>query len=184
MIKISLDVKQSICFSVFTVKTIFLMLELFFTYTNMFLLFFMCLFIITELLFCIYMILSKIENMIIFKFSIYGLIFNFNLLFYIYVNKYVNKYNLNEVKFSLINVIIYFLIYLMFNKYSVKLYHVNNSDLERYGKECIICLEEMSIKISSLQKLKCNHVFHKDCISKYLGYNNHLEEVKCPTCRC
>ena len=42
--------------------------------------------------------------------------------------------------------------------------------------ECSICYE--LIDTNNNQILKCNHVFHKECINKWLKKNN-----KCPICR-
>ena len=43
------------------------------------------------------------------------------------------------------------------------------------NSNCTICLEDMTCGI----KLDCNHIFHKDCIYKWLC----CENVKCPLCR-
>jgi hypothetical protein len=41
-------------------------------------------------------------------------------------------------------------------------------------KTCIICLEE----ITQAKKLKCGHIFHLNCLRRWLEQN-----VQCPTCR-
>ena len=43
--------------------------------------------------------------------------------------------------------------------------------------ECPICLEYFDDK-DKLAKLKCDHVFHVDCIKKWIP-----RESSCPTCR-
>jgi len=42
---------------------------------------------------------------------------------------------------------------------------------------CSICLEEFKYD-EELKKLKCDHIFHKDCLEPWLNNNN-----KCPICR-
>ena len=42
---------------------------------------------------------------------------------------------------------------------------------------CSICLEEFKYD-EELKKLKCDHIFHKDCLEPWLTNNN-----KCPICR-
>ncbi|KAL9246380.1 hypothetical protein vseg_019922 [Gypsophila vaccaria] len=41
-------------------------------------------------------------------------------------------------------------------------------------RECVICLEEMRV----MKKMPCQHVFHEECIVKWLGIHG-----TCPTCR-
>jgi len=45
-------------------------------------------------------------------------------------------------------------------------------------KECLICLETFN-ENEKLIKIKCNHIFHIDCIKKWVCY----ESNKCPVCR-
>ena len=42
---------------------------------------------------------------------------------------------------------------------------------------CTICLEEFKFD-EELKKLKCNHIFHKDCLKPWLD-----NKKKCPICR-
>ena len=42
---------------------------------------------------------------------------------------------------------------------------------------CSICLEEFKYD-EELKKLKCDHIFHKDCLEPWINNNN-----KCPICR-
>lgn len=44
--------------------------------------------------------------------------------------------------------------------------------------DCSICMANM-VKDETIIKLKCSHVFHKECIETYLKQYNH----KCPICR-
>lgn len=184
MIKLSLDVKQSVVFSVLLVKNINIFIDVASNQDISFsLLFITCLYSLYETLFCVYMVSKPNSTYINLElFSLCGVIINSIVLFSVYIL----RYDLKEIKLSFINVVVYMLFYLSFIilSRSIKLYKVTKKDLERYGNECVICLEEMCIKSSCLQKLKCNHVFHKDCISKYVGYNTHVEELTCPTCRC
>ena len=51
----------------------------------------------------------------------------------------------------------------------------NNNDI--LDDVCSICLEEFKYD-EELKKLKCDHIFHKDCLEPWLTNNN-----KCPICR-
>ena len=44
--------------------------------------------------------------------------------------------------------------------------------------ECLICIENFE-EDEDIIKIKCNHIFHKDCIRKWLCN----ESNKCPICR-
>ncbi len=52
-----------------------------------------------------------------------------------------------------------------------------------YDKEgiCSICLEELNISIKI--ELKCEHVFHKDCIERWISMNETFKNTNCPECR-
>jgi hypothetical protein len=44
---------------------------------------------------------------------------------------------------------------------------------------CSICLEELSdVTIRNIRRLKCNHMFHKECIDRWI-WN---EKTTCPNC--
>jgi hypothetical protein len=56
----------------------------------------------------------------------------------------------------------------------------NKSELE--NKQCNICLEDLKeddIIKEGLIKLKCNHIYHTDCIKEWLT----KQSTKCPSCR-
>jgi hypothetical protein len=56
---------------------------------------------------------------------------------------------------------------------------INFEDLNNeVSKECLICLEIFE-KDDLLLKIKCNHIFHSDCIKSWLC----KESNKCPVCR-
>ena len=55
---------------------------------------------------------------------------------------------------------------------------INLSDNLEF-KECLVCLEDFNENDKELVKIKCNHIFHKNCINKWLCYENN----KCPVCR-
>lgn len=44
--------------------------------------------------------------------------------------------------------------------------------------ECLICLNETDNFDFNCKKLKCGHLYHKDCIQEWFQNNNN-----CPTCR-
>ena len=54
---------------------------------------------------------------------------------------------------------------------------LNNSEyVYDYNGECPICLEKDSLRLC--RKLDCNHVFHCECIDKWLS-----DKKSCPNCR-
>ena len=59
---------------------------------------------------------------------------------------------------------------------------LNNLDVEKVTNDdydrCTICLMDIE-KEEEIIKLKCNHYFHKDCITEYLKDFDY----KCPVCR-
>ena len=59
---------------------------------------------------------------------------------------------------------------------------IDNLKILRYssdkGISCSICLMDVE-KDNEIFKIKCNHVFHKDCLEKWLEEYNYL----CPICR-
>jgi len=56
---------------------------------------------------------------------------------------------------------------------------INENNLQDYTqKECNICMDEYTTGIN-VTHLKCNHIFHTDCIKNWLCN----EKVTCPVCR-
>ena len=55
---------------------------------------------------------------------------------------------------------------------------VDFSDLQTDEKACSICLDEFE-QNSTIRKITCGHLFHVECIDKWLTENSY----KCPVCR-
>mmetsp|Transcript_18737 Transcript_18737/g.13563 ORF Transcript_18737/g.13563 Transcript_18737/m.13563 type:complete len:96 (+) Transcript_18737:247-534(+) len=55
-----------------------------------------------------------------------------------------------------------------------KLPDVKEEELQGADNVCIICLEEIKVG----KRLKCGHVFHLNCLRRWLEQN-----IQCPTCR-
>ena len=55
-------------------------------------------------------------------------------------------------------------------------YFINNTNNKK-NEECIICLEKISFQERHF--LHCGHIFHCDCINKWLN----MDKNKCPTCK-
>lgn len=54
-----------------------------------------------------------------------------------------------------------------------------SSLIKRVGKDvCSICLDDVAVN-EKVCLLNCTHMFHENCIVKWLGQNN-----TCPLCRC
>ena len=53
---------------------------------------------------------------------------------------------------------------------------VNKQNNEKNYKECVICLENM-IYDEDLIIINCSHIYHKECIQKWLNRNS-----ICPLC--
>jgi hypothetical protein len=60
---------------------------------------------------------------------------------------------------------------------SMPVLKVTENDLEEENSECTICLEKLSAGDSAL-RIPCGHIFHEDCVRKWLQSNN-----QCPMCR-
>ena len=60
----------------------------------------------------------------------------------------------------------------------IKLEDVNElNELNDENKICPICLEEYKNN-DMIKKLNCNHIFHSECLKKWLSV-----KAVCPTCR-
>ncbi|KAK4854791.1 hypothetical protein QYF36_001311 [Acer negundo] len=46
------------------------------------------------------------------------------------------------------------------------------------GEQCVICLEEFSLSEGEIILMPCSHIYHRNCITKWLKTKLH-----CPTCR-
>ena len=79
-----------------------------------------------------------------------------------------------------------FLIVYIFYKYCVNNYYylICQYYLYNIDRECTICLETCKLNLTNPNcvLLKCNHVFHLDCLKKWImsGQENY---IKCPLCR-
>jgi len=51
---------------------------------------------------------------------------------------------------------------------------------QKYGNNCTICLEQFVEEQSMINITPCHHIFHKECLHKWLCDN--LEHPKCPNC--
>ena len=66
-----------------------------------------------------------------------------------------------------------------FNKKEIKQFKYNNKkDLNYNQNKCCICLNLIDINDKLLVINNCNHIFHKNCLNKWL-----LEKKHCPICR-
>ena len=55
---------------------------------------------------------------------------------------------------------------------------LNDSLISTSSAICSICLDDYSDPEIKLNKLPCNHIFHKDCVQEWLKDND-----TCPDCR-
>ena len=61
---------------------------------------------------------------------------------------------------------------------SLKILDLSNNQIEFLPEDiCTICLEEFKFD-EELKKLKCNHIYHKECLKPWLD-----NKKKCPICR-
>ena len=66
-----------------------------------------------------------------------------------------------------------------YNKKEIKQFKYNNKkDLNYNQNKCCICLNLIDINDKLLVINNCNHIFHKNCLNKWL-----LEKKHCPICR-
>lgn len=49
--------------------------------------------------------------------------------------------------------------------------------LDPNNKECVVCMEDMKVG-EEVRRLQCMHMFHADCVDKWLHTNK-----QCPICR-
>lgn len=53
-----------------------------------------------------------------------------------------------------------------------------SEDIQKNKSECVVCIEDIK-EFDIIFLTKCNHIYHKSCIMKWLENNK-----TCPTCRC
>ena len=51
------------------------------------------------------------------------------------------------------------------------------------GDMCVICFDNIEYDDTIIVKLKCNHVYHIECILTYLSYKNNIYNHTCPLCK-
>jgi hypothetical protein len=73
--------------------------------------------------------------------------------------------------------------YGLFRTISSEIEHLNQSEAkekekEKEEEECVICMGSINNEINESFTTHCNHVFHKDCLSRWCQQNN-----SCPSCR-
>ena len=56
--------------------------------------------------------------------------------------------------------------------------HLKNKNIKGLMSECSICIEELN-DVDEVLFTKCSHVFHKNCINKWISEYN----IKCPICK-
>ena len=58
-----------------------------------------------------------------------------------------------------------------------------NKDIDEFGTaDCVICMEEFSNGVSIRKIPTCRHIFHSECIMKWLSGPNQQEQQRCPMC--
>lgn len=62
-----------------------------------------------------------------------------------------------------------------------KVFFKENDGINNDLNKCTICLEDIKRKEHKIKLKKCNHVFHKKCLNKYLKQT--LLNFKCPNCK-
>ena len=60
---------------------------------------------------------------------------------------------------------------------TIKFSEINDPKIDE--KKCSICMTKFADD-DDISILKCNHIFHEDCIKEWLKDYNY----KCPVCRC
>ena len=58
-----------------------------------------------------------------------------------------------------------------------------NKDVDEFGTaDCVICMEEFTNGVSIRKVPSCRHIFHSECIMKWLSGPNQQEQQRCPMC--
>ncbi|CAI0554600.1 unnamed protein product [Linum tenue] len=67
-------------------------------------------------------------------------------------------------------------------KYPAALYYSEQENPKSGATECAVCLSEFR-KGESVRKLGCEHLFHRDCLDKWLMSPAGFSGPSCPLCR-
>jgi len=117
-------------------------------------------------------------NILSFVFNLVVLAINIQLFTYILSRQQFPLYMLGEIIDNFVrlgkSVQLFFQSRSLINRLK-KLPDVTQVDLAGADATCIVCLEE----IKKAKRLNCGHVFHLNCLRRWLEQN-----VQCPTCRC
>jgi predicted RNA-binding Zn-ribbon protein involved in translation (DUF1610 family) len=62
-----------------------------------------------------------------------------------------------------------------------KVFFKENDSIGNDSNVCTICFEEIQTREHKVKLKKCNHIFHKKCLNKYLKET--LLNFKCPNCK-
>ena len=58
-----------------------------------------------------------------------------------------------------------------------------NKDVDEFGtSECVICMEEFKNGTEIRKIPSCRHIFHSECIMKWLSGTNQMDQQRCPMC--
>lgn len=58
---------------------------------------------------------------------------------------------------------------------------VSETDSHACDTTCVICLDD--IEENDESTLQCDHVFHRECLARYIVYNGFCRFIVCPMCR-
>lgn len=62
-------------------------------------------------------------------------------------------------------------------------YKKDDSDIDEFGQaDCVICMETFANDVKVRKLPTCRHLFHDDCIMKWLSAKNQEESQRCPMC--
>lgn len=59
-----------------------------------------------------------------------------------------------------------------------EIYNTHNYEPTTLESECAVCLCKVQEE-DEIEMLRCGHMYHKDCLDKWVGFKNHT----CPLCR-
>ena len=118
-------------------------------------------------------------NIVSFVFDTIALLLNVKLFTYILSRQQFPIYLLSEIIDTFVRLGQSIQLFIQSRQLINKLKRLPDVDAEKdqlqgIDNTCIICLEE----IKQAKKLKCGHIFHLNCLRRWLETN-----VQCPTCR-